>query len=579
VFTGITPADGTQIDEVTLENVGGSLLTLGTLTIDGMGDWTVLEGPGVAQLEPGEQTTLTVAWTPERPESEAQLIIPSDDKDSPALVDLIGAAELPELVVWDTNFGDGYVDCPLYDLVTVENIGEADATLVALEAADGRWTADALALPLVLPPGDTLVVGVTWTPESLGAEEAGTLTVEEKTVGSSQGELTGTVVPHSLRLSPDPVAFDPVYLSCEDSRELRLYNDSSCDVTLTDLTLDSEVFTLDTDRLPATIPTESSVPFDVHFQPIERISYAAVVDATVAGQSVQVDITGEGILDSATDSFEVVEPADEPIYAHSASTLYTYDPSTGILSTVGGTGVLLFDIAIDSYGQLWGIDSGGTIYQVDSATGVASTYISTSAYGNGLAVLQDGTLVVSNGYDLSEIDWSTGSTTTLASSSWGVSSGDIVEWDGDLFWTVTGSRSDDLLRYEIATGTLSRLGSTGASGLWGIVAPGGDIYAFSYTGAIYALDSSTGASTGSVSTSVSFYGAAHNPTYGSHPGWSFQLTDIPRSSDDVVVEVNGTPTTDFDWDPSTNQVRIEDIGVLVAGDMVDVTYYLPSECE
>ena len=137
------------------------------------------------------------------------------------------------------------------------------------------------------------------------AEEAGTLTVEEKTVGSSQGELTGTVVPHSLRLSPDPVAFDPVYLSCEDSRELRLYNDSSCDVTLTDLTLDSEVFTLDTDRLPATIPTESSVPFDVHFQPTERISYAAVVDATVAGQSVQVDITGEG-TPTATGYMEVV---------------------------------------------------------------------------------------------------------------------------------------------------------------------------------------------------------------------------------------------------------------------------------
>ena len=35
---------------------------------------------------------------------------------------------------------------------------------------------------------------------------------------SSQGELTGTVVPHALRLAPDPVAFDPVYLSCEDSR-------------------------------------------------------------------------------------------------------------------------------------------------------------------------------------------------------------------------------------------------------------------------------------------------------------------------------------------------------------------------
>ena len=175
VFTGITPADGTQTDEVTLENVGGSLLTLGTLTIDGVGDWTVLEGPGVEQLEPGEQTTLTVAWTPVSPHSEAQLVIPSDDKDSPARVDLIGAAELPELVVWDTTFGEGYVDCPVYDQVTVENIGAVDATVVALSAANDSWTVDELALPLVLPPGDTLVVGVTWRPELLGAEEVALL--------------------------------------------------------------------------------------------------------------------------------------------------------------------------------------------------------------------------------------------------------------------------------------------------------------------------------------------------------------------------------------------------------------------
>ena len=579
VFSGITPADGTQTDEVTLENVGDSLLTLGSLTIEGVGDWTLLEGPELTQLEPGEQTTVTVAWTPVTPESEAQLLIPSDDQNSPALVDLLGTAELPELVVWDTPFGEGYVDCPVYDSVTIENIGEVDATIVAVSAADDGWTADTVSLPLVLPPGDTIVVGVTWSPEALGAEETGTLTVEEQTTGAAQGELTGTVIAHPLRFSPEPVAFDPLYLSCEDRLEVRLHNDSSCDVELTDLEVDSAAFTVDSSGLPTTIPNESSVPVYVDFQPTERIAYSATLEATVDGQSVEVDLTGEGILDSATDSFEVVEPADEPIYAHSATTLYTYDAATGTLSTIGSTGVLLFDIAIDSYGQLWGLDSSGTIYQVDSTTGVATSYMSTSAYGNGLAVLQDGTLIVTSGYDISEIDWSTGATTTLASSLWGVSSGDIVEWDGYLYWTVTGSGSDDLLEYELATGTLSRLGSTGASSLWGIVAPDGDLYAFSSSGRVYELDSSTGAYMSSTSTSASFYGAAHNPAYGSHPGWSFQLTDEPRSYDDIMVEVNGTTTTDFDWDPSTNQVTMDDTGLLSGGDTVVVTYYLVSECE
>ena len=64
-------------------------------------------------------------------------------------------------MVQDTSFGEGHVDCSVYNQVTVENVGGVDTTIVDLAAADERWTVDDLALPLVLPPGDVIVVGVT----------------------------------------------------------------------------------------------------------------------------------------------------------------------------------------------------------------------------------------------------------------------------------------------------------------------------------------------------------------------------------------------------------------------------------
>ena len=167
--------------------------------------------------------------------------------------------------------------------------------------------------------------------------------------------------------------------------------------------VDLEGFTPDVTDLPVTIPAEGVAAFDVTFQPTERRRYVAVLEAVVEGQGLEVDISGEGVQNQFSETFDVVEPAEEPIYAHSYDTLYSYDTATGSLSTIGSTGTVLFDIAIDAYGQLWGIDMSGNIYQVDSATGVATSFMPTPAYGNGLAVLQDGSLVVSNDYTLAEM--------------------------------------------------------------------------------------------------------------------------------------------------------------------------------
>ena len=381
----------------------------------------------------------------------------------------------PDLLVSEVNYGNAYVDCALAGWATVTNVGSADAVVVGIETTAENYLPVEMALPFTLAPGESRPIEVWWTPLAGGADSA-TLQVEESTLSTFDGALSGVAL-------------------------------------------------------------------------------------------------------NASESFDVVEPAAESIYLHSSSYLSSYDQSSGTLTSIGSLGVSLLDIAIDEWGQLWGVGS-STLYQVDSATGAASSYMSLAGGGNGLAVLADGTLIISSGHTISQVDWSTGALTTLATISWGSSSGDIVQWDGSLYWTVTGvSEGDSLVKYDMSTGTLTNLGSTGVSGLYGIAAPDGVLLAFSISGRVYELDISSGLVIRSRVASGAWYGAAHNPSYARESSYSFHLVGQPIDEVRIDVEVNGVASTDWSYDAGHNTIVFEDGMLLSAGDVVDVLYALEGECE
>lgn len=563
--------------QVTLSNSGGGMLFIDELSVEGA-DWAVAAPNGENELASGDSTELTLSYTPSADLGDGTLWVHSNDADSPETpVPLIGQAAVPDLLVSDLSFGKGFVDCPVSGFATVTNLGTADAVVVELSSTEESYAPVDDELPFTLAPGEWREVQVWWTPLAEGADSA-LLQVEESSLGAFEGALSGDAGIDNVAFELSEVDFGTLYVACSDVAQPRLYNNSTCPVTLTDLSLDYGDFDLDIFVLPRVIDPGGFTWVDLSFTPDDERVFGDVLSAGFDhGQVLELPLAGEGLYVYGAESFDVVEPASESIYLHTSSALSTYDVGTGTLTSIGSMGASLYDIAIDEWGQLWGI-GGSTLYQVDSATGTATAYMSLTGGGNGLAVLADGTLIITDGSTLSEVDWSTGVLTTLATLSSGYSSGDVVEWDGSLYWTVALGSGDSLFEYDTSTGVLTNLGSTGVSGLWGIAAPDGDLLAFSSGGTLFELDIATGAVLSSSSIGGSWYGAAHNPSYGLDPSYIFHLIDVPMDEDHIEVQVNSVVSSDWSYDATENTILFEDGTVLADGDVVDVFYALTSEC-
>ncbi len=243
------------------------------------------------------------------------------------------------------------------------------------------------------------------------------------------------------------------------------------------------------------------------------------------GNAFAGDLAGPPTMDLAgvvtTGGSVVTDP--NAILVHEAKTLYTVDPNTFDLTTIGDFGVTddITDLAIDPDGHLVAISYTG-LYSVDFASGHA-TLIADKIFTdmNALAYLSDGRLlsadIEGNVYQLT---LSGGAPTVTSLGAYGNSrttAGDLVSVDDGTLWGLTngGSSSDSdngLMIVNNVDGHGTDLGATGFGKLWGSAYSNGRIVAFSSTGQVVGIDPSTGAGTLlTTHAGKSFLGAASAP--------------------------------------------------------------------
>jgi hypothetical protein len=103
-----------------------------------------------AGLIPGETATVTIAFTPTQAgEVSGVLGVASSDPTHPWLeVPLVGGADVPDLRVSSLDFGELPVGCISEGVLTVQNVGTQDATLVSgAFLGDAAFTVGTLAPP------------------------------------------------------------------------------------------------------------------------------------------------------------------------------------------------------------------------------------------------------------------------------------------------------------------------------------------------------------------------------------------------------------------------------------------------
>jgi hypothetical protein len=242
------------------------------------------------------------------------------------------------------------------------------------------------------------------------------------------------------------------------------------------------------------------------------------------GADVEPDSGGQSDNDSGENPEETGIPSDtgssfpgaatSKIYVHSASTLYSWDPSSG-LTRVGnfhdsrGSFTEMTDLAIDLGGRMIGV-GWNTLYSVDATTAELVALSTSDQQLVGLTFLADGTLVGA-GEALYEIDLSTGRTTALHSGTF-TTSGDVVGApDGLLYWTVVGDWEDELVVYDPTTRLATNRGGVGTSGLWGVAWADDILYGFSSSGEVVAIDTGSASASRLADAGENLWGATTNP--------------------------------------------------------------------
>lgn len=200
------------------------------------------------------------------------------------------------------------------------------------------------------------------------------------------------------------------------------------------------------------------------------------------------------------------------VYAHSATELYSVDPTNlqvtliGAFKWPGGIADQMTDIALDRDGKMTGI-SFDTVYSVDTKT-AACTFLANlqTPLGGGsftglsyIAVPQadvkEALMAAAGDGSVYEINPTTGQSKSVGNYGGGLgSSGDLVSVQGATYATVkkTLSTNDWLASVNTLTGQATLIGDTGFANVWGLGYWKDKVYGFTEDQKFIIIDPKTG---------------------------------------------------------------------------------------
>jgi hypothetical protein len=200
--------------------------------------------------------------------------------------------------------------------------------------------------------------------------------------------------------------------------------------------------------------------------------------------------------------------------------LVSYDTTTKVSTVLGNTGTVMFDIALNSGGDLFGVD-GGTLFKISTSGGATTALGSMGSFVNGLVFGSDGTLYGAGGNNLYKINTSNGQASLIGSMGNPESAGDLAFFKGQLYL----ASNLGLAVVNPLTGASRLIGGT--TNIFGLASTVDALFGVK-DNAIYTIDPTTGLTTKVSSyTNGQAYGAASAPTAVPEPAtWAMMLLGL-----------------------------------------------------
>ncbi|UCE20328.1 MAG: choice-of-anchor D domain-containing protein [Gemmatimonadota bacterium] len=331
------------------------------LTIDSLKaqpDAFTFFGPDFPEtVAPGDSFALSVSFAPTfMGEISGDLTLFSDDPDEGEfMVFLSGVGAAPKIESSATSYIFGRVklgESETWEFL-ISNVGTRDLIIESVEpdTSDYAVTVEE-EFPLILEPGEDIVVGVIFQPSAVGMI-SGRLIIRSN--DPEQASLHVTLLGHGaepdIDLSATLLDFMSVALGNASERTLTVRNIGEADLVLTDIHTDNGDFTVSGLTLPVTVEKRDSMTVTVTFTPttVGAIQGSLIVASDDPDEPlISVDLLGEGVPPARLtlgNGHGTPESEDNPVFLFldntvpvaSVELLVNFDPDVLSLNTVHTT--------------------------------------------------------------------------------------------------------------------------------------------------------------------------------------------------------------------------------------------------
>ena len=172
----------------------------------------------------------------------------------------------------------------------------------------------------------------------------------------------------------------------------------------------------------------------------------------------------------------------------------------------GNTGVVMFDVAFNKSGQLYGVDSGSNLYKINTSNAHVTRVGSVGFFVNALTFDKNGNLYAAGRSNFVKINTNTGHGTLVGTLGGKQSAGDLAfDKNGVLYLTTT---SDTLVKVDVKTGKATTVGNIGFREVYGLAYYNGVMYGLSNkTEKVFKISLATGHGTAATYFGSSVVGA------------------------------------------------------------------------
>src|SRR5208282_1161044 len=215
------------------------------------------------------------------------------------MVPVGAAAATSQLACTPSNlqFGDIVVGQTETLLVTATNNGQTSVTVSGITVGNSEFTTSSLSLPLVLLPGQSVDLNVSFTPMAMGWTGGRIKFISNASNAILQLEVEGTgVSSEAVTASPSMVSFGQVAIGTISTVPVVLTNARSWKITLSGLQIAGGGFSMSGPTFPLTLGVGQSVTLNVAFAPQSVGTTGGSL--FVPGPALVIPLTGTGAAPS-----------------------------------------------------------------------------------------------------------------------------------------------------------------------------------------------------------------------------------------------------------------------------------------